>query len=45
MMITRVNPFEHESYEQLIKNNLKGEVNFDRFSRATTPVGKERSRL
>lgn len=41
MMITRINPFENESYEQLIKNNLKGEVNFDTFNRATTTVGKD----
>ena len=40
-MIMRVNLFENESYEQLIKNNLKGEVKFDTFSKAVTPVDKD----
>lgn len=43
MMITRVNPFENESYEQLIKNNLKGEVDFKKLLRGYTQVSTESS--
>ncbi len=28
MMVTRVNPFDHATYDQLISNNLKGEIDF-----------------
>ena len=41
MMATRVNPFENESYEQLIRNNLKGVINFDNLSKAVTPIEKD----
>lgn len=41
MMVTRANPFEHESYEQLIKNNLKGAVNFMLLLKGKTPVSDE----
>ena len=41
MMITRTNPFEHESYEQLIKNNLKGVINFMLLLKGTTPASED----
>lgn len=41
MMVTRVNPFENESYEQLIKNNLKGDVDFVRLLKGKTPVNDD----
>lgn len=43
MMVTRANPFENESYEQLIKNNLKGEVDFKRLLKGYTRVDNESS--
>lgn len=41
MMITRTNPFEHESYEQLIKNNLKGVINFMLLLKGSTPASED----
>jgi 3-deoxy-D-arabino-heptulosonate 7-phosphate (DAHP) synthase len=44
MMVTRTNPFDHATYDQLISNNLKGEIDFEPLMQSSRIDGKRKLR-